>query len=280
MKVFAIVRNILSNIEMIIEHENINIIYCDLDEIQQIEQIIPDKNIDVFFHLAWAGASGPDRANHEIQMKNISNSLECAKQSKILGCSKFIAIGTIGEFMAELALKNSIVSENFTYALSKNFYHSLLDIYCYKNDINYTWCTLSGVFGKGDKTSNIINYTIQKLLLNETPEFTKAEQFFDFIYIEDCVDCLIQIGFDNGTDKYFFIGGPRPLPLKEFLKKTRNVVSPESKLGFGIRKDDGTVYLKEWFTMGKTIQQLGFSHKYTFEDGIKLTLEWIKTMNK
>lgn len=275
--IFAVVRNEYSNVDTIMKHENIRIIYCDLQDAEKLEHLIVDRDIDVFYHLAWTGASGPKRADYKIQMDNVSNSLECARQAKLMGCGRFIAIGTIGEFMAELALKNNIVSENFTYAISKNYYHSLLDIYCYHNNISYTWCTLSGVYGIGDSTSNIINYTIKKILLKELPEYTKAEQLFDFVYIDDCVKCMYEIGLKNDSKKYYFIGGPSPQPLKTFIKKVRDVISPDSHIGLGRRNEDGIIYKEEWFTMDETIKHLDFSHEYTFEDGIKLTTEWLKS---
>ncbi|QWU17615.1 Nucleoside-diphosphate-sugar epimerase [Paenibacillus sophorae] len=275
--IFAVVRNKFSNVDTILKHENINIIYCDLNHAEQLEYLIEDRDIDVFYHLAWTGASGPGRADYKVQMENVSNSLECAKQSKLMGCKRFIAIGTIGEFMAELAIKNNIISEIFTYAISKNFCHSLLDIYCYNHNIPYTWCTLPGVYGIGDRTSNIINYTIKKLLLKELPEYTKAEQLFDFVYIDDCIKCLFEIGLKNDFKKYYFVGGPSPQPLNKFIETAKNVVSPDSQLGFGIRNEDGIVYKKEWFTMDETIKHLGFKHEFSFEEGIKLTTEWIKS---
>ncbi|MFD4820731.1 NAD-dependent epimerase/dehydratase family protein [Peribacillus butanolivorans] len=276
-KIFAIVRNEHSNIERLNNDENIEVIYCNLSEITKLEQLIPDRDIDVFYHLAWSGASGHERANYKTQLQNVAHSLECANQAMVLNCKKFISIGTIGEFMATLALKNNIVSENFTYAISKHFYHSLLDIFCYKNDIQYTWCTLSGVYGSGDNTSNLINYTIQTLLSKQEPEYTKAEQLFDFIYVEDCVRCLFEIGKRENTEKYYYIGGICPKPLREFVEEIRDTVSPNSTLGFGKRPEDGTVYKKEWFTMNKTMQLLNFQHNYTFEQGVKKTFEWIKS---
>ncbi|MBY9080677.1 NAD(P)-dependent oxidoreductase [Paenibacillus sp. HN-1] len=275
--VFAVVRNEHSNVDTLLKHDNINMIYCDLNQAEQLGSLIADRDIDVFYHLAWTGASGPERADYKIQLDNVSNSLECARQCKLMGCKRFIATGTIGEFMAALALQNNIISEHFTYAISKKFYHSLLDIYCNNHSIPYTWCTLSGIYGIGDRTSNIINYTIKKLLLKELPEYTKAEQLFDFVYIDDCIKCLFEVGLKQDVKPYYFVGGPAPRPLREFIETVKNVVSPDSPIGLGKRKEDGIVYKKEWFTMNETIEHLGFKHDYSFEEGVKLTAEWIKS---
>jgi len=279
-KVFAIVKDKKSNIYRINHHSNVEIIYCDLNQMEILTELVLDRDIDVFYHLAWRGASGTERADYKVQLNNVYTSLECAKQSKILKCKKFIAIGTIGEYMAELSLENNIVSENYTYAISKKFYHSLLDVFCHKNDIRYIWCTLSGVYGIGDKTSNIINYTIQQLLANKEPEYTKAEQLFDFIYVEDCVRLLYEIGESAVYKKDYYIGGLCPKPLRNFIEIIRDIVSPESKLGFGKKVDDGSIYKKEWFTMDKTLQNINFRHKYSFEQGIKITSEWVKSQKE
>ena len=279
-KVYAIVRDKNSNIERINNNENIEIKYCDLNEKNKLHEIIEDRNIDVLYHLAWSGASGNGRANYKLQLTNIYNSIECANQAKIMKVNKFITVGTIGEFMAELALKNNIISENFIYAISKNYYHSLLDIFCNKNAIQYTWCTLSGVYGIGDNSSNIINYTIHKLLQGVEPEYSKGDQLFDFIYIEDCVKCLYLIGKSSNSEKYYYIGGINPKSLREFIEIVRDVVSPNSNIGFGKRTEDGTIYKKEWFTMQKTMENLRFIHEYSFVEGIKKTVDWVKSIKE
>ncbi|WP_156934182.1 NAD-dependent epimerase/dehydratase family protein [Paenibacillus zanthoxyli] len=88
---------------------------------------------------------------------------------------------------------------------------------------------------------------------------------------------MYEIGLKNDFKKYYFIGGPSPQPLNKFIETAKNVVSPDSQLGLGLRNEDGIVYKKEWFTMDETIKHLGFKHEYSFEEGIKLTAEWIKS---
>ena len=38
---------------------------------RQLREKIPQENYDCFFHLAWAGTSGPARADYKAQLDNV-----------------------------------------------------------------------------------------------------------------------------------------------------------------------------------------------------------------
>ncbi|MEG1332008.1 MAG: NAD-dependent epimerase/dehydratase family protein, partial [Eubacterium sp.] len=61
-KVYAIIKDEYENIEFIKNHQNVQIIYCDLFHLEQLKEKIlfdkGDQSIDLFYHLAWAGTSG------------------------------------------------------------------------------------------------------------------------------------------------------------------------------------------------------------------------------
>ena len=62
-KVFAIVKDENENIDNIKNLSNIEIVYCELDEIETLADIISDRDIDVFYHFAWVGSAGSLRCD-------------------------------------------------------------------------------------------------------------------------------------------------------------------------------------------------------------------------
>ena len=76
---------------------------------------LPQKisgSVDVFYHLAWAGAGGPARADYSVQLANAKYSCDAAKSAKIIGCKKFLCAGTITEKIAENILNIDVKAEN------------------------------------------------------------------------------------------------------------------------------------------------------------------------
>ncbi len=59
--------------------------------------------------------------------------------------------------------------------------------------IEFVWCRLTNIYGPGDYTANLVNYTITKLLKGEETEYSNGDGFCNMIYIDDCVEILALI---------------------------------------------------------------------------------------
>ena len=51
--------------------KSVEIICCDIANYDDLPMLIGRRNGAVFFHLAWAGVSGHDRENLDIQIQNV-----------------------------------------------------------------------------------------------------------------------------------------------------------------------------------------------------------------
>ncbi len=231
--------------------------------------LLAGRTFDAMVHLAWVGAGGPLRADYRIQLENVRTALDYYTAADRLGCKKFVAVGTIGEYMAQLAEKNKIHSENFVYANCKSMTHNLLNIIAYRKGCKAVWATLGGLYGVGDSTNNLVNYTLKTLRSGQRPTFGPAEQPFDFVNIKDCVNALRLLAVTNTVSSEFYVGSGRPRPLKEYLIEIADYAGSGIGIGINERPDDGTRYLYEWFDITALVDETGYQPAYTFEKGIK-----------
>ncbi len=77
-KILAVVRSRESDIQRIEYLTGVSIVYCDMDCIHKLPEMIPDRDIDTCFHLAWQGSFGEDRGCYELQMRNVRHALHTA----------------------------------------------------------------------------------------------------------------------------------------------------------------------------------------------------------
>lgn len=260
------------------EHPLLNKVYLQRGETPgHLKAVLDGQEFDTVIHLAWAGAGGPLRADYAVQLNNVKTTLDYFTLAEQLRCKKFVAVGTIGEYMAQLAEKNQIHSENFVYANCKSMAHTLLNIVSYQKQCEVVWATLGGLYGADDSTNNLVNYTVRTLLANQHPTFGPAEQPFDFINIQDCVNALRLIATQPTTSKQFYVGSGAWRPLKEYLLAIEKCVDNGMCVGIGERSDDGTRYLAEWFDISALQQETGYHPQYTFEAGI---LEIVKRIRE
>lgn len=253
-----------------LQHDNLRKVFLEKkDGAERLREALDEKKFDAMVHLAWVGAGGPLRADYTVQLNNVKMTLDYFMAADQLGCQRFVAVGTIGEYMADLALKNDISSENFIYANCKSMTHNLLNIVERQTKCKAIWATLGNLYGVGDSTNNLVNYTIKALLTNQRPKFGPAEQPFDFVNIKDCVNALWLITKTDTVSKSFYVGSGHPRLLKEFLWEIDKCVGNGVGIGIGEYSDDGSRYLWPWYDISLLEKETGYCPAYSFENGIK-----------
>lgn len=270
-EVIAVVRNEKSKTEAI--PYNVKIIYCELAVIAELSNKISERDIDAFYHFAWAGTGGKARSDYELQLLNSKYACDCAIVAKKLNCKKFICTGTITERIAENILNINVKAENTIYGIAKHTTHCLLDVLCMKLDLPYVWTRLSNIYGGNNSTGNIISYALGELQKGNKPAFSTAEQPYDLMYVKDTARALYLLGEKKTHQSCYFIGSGSPRILKEYLLGLRDIFGGNSEIGLGEKPEDGLQYYKEWFETEALVKDTGFKAAYSFEEGIKETVE-------
>lgn len=274
--VTAIVRSEKSDTRLLRAHEHLKIVYCDLSNILNLPELIPDRDIDLFYHLAWTGASGKNRADYNLQLNNCKFTCDCAYVAKQLNCKKFVCTGSITEKIAEGILNSDVKAENTVYGIAKHTAHCLLDVICKKLEIPLVWARLSCIYGGNNTTGNIVSYTLGELGKGNVPEFSKAEQPYDLMYVKDTAKALFLLGTRETSKTCYFVGSGQPHILKDYLISIRDMFGESAEIGIGKRPEDGLKYFQEWFKTDDLKRDTGFEPIYSFEAGIKETIAEIK----
>lgn len=231
---------------------------------------------DVFYNLAWVGKGGALRADYNVQMNNVKVALDNYREAQRLKCKRYICTGTVGENMVKLPECEKIKSQNFIYAISKNYLHAVLNSIG-TDDCRVIWATLGNLYGGSDAGGNIIDYTLRTILAGKEAQFGPAEQPYDFIHVDDAVRALVLLGTSDGVrSDAFYIGNGEPKPLKSYLLEIGKIVGKPELIGIGKRPDDGTRYRAEWFRIDNLAAETGFNPQIAFDAGVLANLEALK----
>jgi nucleoside-diphosphate-sugar epimerase len=241
--------------------------------ISNLKNVIIDRDIDIFYHLAWDGTSGKERSNYKKQLLNAQYACDSVCVAKYFNCKKFLCTGSVTELFAENIINMKIKPDNLIYGLTKDITHKLLDIVCSKNEIPLIWARLSNIYGENNYTGNIISYTLDKLIKNEPAIFSKAEQPYDLMYIKDVVKALYLLGEINVKNQEYFVGSGSPKILKEYLLEIKEAFGKNAKMIFGERKDDGLCFNYDWFNTNLLKEDTGFEVSKSFKENIKKTID-------
>ena len=273
-EVIAIVKDQTSNVTHISQFKNVSIVYCDLANLNSLPDLISHRGFDSFYHLAWVAAGGPGRADYNIQLKNVEYCCDAINVAKKLKCKSILFAGTISEKLISDSVEKRAVAANEIYAICKKFARIITATQGKLNGLRTIWMEFANIYGPYSINGNIVGYTIKELLNNNEALFGPADQIYDLLYIEDLIQGILLLGTSNEAEGTFYIGSGKPNILKNYLLEIGRLCGKTNLIKIGVRPDDGTRYDEDWFNIDKIKSFVDYQPKFSFESGIKKTIEW------
>jgi len=284
----ALVNELLANniyvIALVYGNENN---FIKHDKLQTIQYSFESQNdlinnfgddIDIFYHLAWQGSSGAERSNALLQYANIKWTIDCLYMAKKLGAKRFVGAGSLMEKEAiyDVPKRENKPSAVSVYGTAKLSSHYITKIIAAEIGIDHIWCYLTA-YGVGDSPYRFIGATINKMISGEKIiPFTKADQFYDFVYITDTAKALYLTGLRGIPFCPYYIGSGNPNRLRFFIEEMKNVLNIDSVLDFGAVDYKGIYMPKKEFDSSQLQIDTGFKCEIPFKEGIIKTANWLK----
>ncbi len=216
------------------EHPLVTRRYCELSELATIENSDNEKH-DVFYHLAWEGTTGAARDDMYVQNQNVKYALDAVAAAKRFGCKKFIGVGSQAEYgrVEGVIRPDTPTLPTMGYGIGKLTAGLMTRQYARQLGLDHIWVRIVSIYGPNDGPQSMVMSTINKLRAGETPQLTKGEQMWDYLYSGDAGKAFVLLG-DKGIDgKTYVLGSGHAKPLREYVEDIRDVVAPGADLAFG-----------------------------------------------
>jgi nucleoside-diphosphate-sugar epimerase len=272
MEILCIVRKNTNRFDNIPKSEKLKIVFADLSEYASLN--ISEK-YDVFFHLAWDKTFGAFRDDVDLQVKNIQHTLDAVHLAKKLGCSVFVGAGSQAEYgiVSEPLRSDTPVNPQSGYGIAKYTAGKLGKLLCAQFGIRFNWLRILSSFGPLDGSHTLIMYAINELRTGHSPEFTKCEQIWDYLYCDDAARAFFAVG-EKGVDGMVYpLGSGSRKRLSEYLELLRDIVNPNGILQFGKKN----YYPYQPMFLCADISELaadtGWKPEISFEEGIKRIID-------
>lgn len=274
--VIAVVRDVGSNAEKISDLHNVNIIYCDMREIENLKlYITEDLSDSLFFHLAWEGSSGEKRGNYGLQLENVRYTIKAAEIAAYLGCKRFIVSGSVTQLMYRDFLRQDEVKPEIItcYAIGKMTAEAMCKCVCAELKMEFSWAYIANFYGADDTTQNFVNFLVKSYLSEIEPTLTAGTQLADFIYVTDVANALRLLGERGKADSSYYIGYGEPVMLKQYILQIYEMIAPSCGNGIGKKIFQGMSIDFDSIDYKKFYRDTGFCPAVKFEEGIKAVIK-------
>ena len=275
-EVIAVVRNEEENISHIKDLPGLRIVYCDLSDFGKLAEVIPDRDVDVLYHLAWVGSAGTLRGNCDVQMNNIRYTCDTVKACAAMECGRFVFASSIMEYEIDALMKTDRTPGiNTLYSSAKVAADYMARTVAGSLNVSFIRTVISNIYGPGEISPRLINTSLRKLMNREHCAFSAGEQIYDFIYIDDAAKAFVAVGEKGMANRTYYIGSLNPKPLREFLCEMRDQVDPSIEIGLGEIPFDGISLSYQEFDVESVKKDTGYTPVVDFSTGIRNTIAWL-----
>ncbi len=253
---------------------------------------IQDKNIEGIFKKEM-----PDIVDHHaaqidvrksvadpgfdagINIIGLINLLQLSSKYKV---KKFINVSSGGVIYAEgakLPIKEDEKKGPISpYGISKltgeyyvNFFHKIYGL-------KYTTMRYSNVYGKRQDPmgeAGVISIFSNLLLQNKQPTiFGDGKQTRDYVYVKDVVSANV-LAMEKGDNEAFNIGTGIQTDVTALFKTMQDIIGFKGEPVYAPSRPGEL--LKNCLDNSKAKKLLGWQPRYTLKEGMKETIEWVKT---
>lgn len=258
--------------------EGVDVVVYYSEEYERLKE--QKEPIDAFYHLGWGGVATQDKNDCQLQMNNISFSMEMLEYAYEIGAAKFIGIGTVAEysFCENIMDVNAKQTPNDMYGAAKTAVHYLMETRARILGLPFIWTVVPSTFGEGRRDNNIITYTILSLLRGDVPEYGYLTQMWDFLYVKEVVRALRYIGKKGLAGKTYAIGSGVFKPLKDYIMMIRDIINPDLELGIGVKPELSEKVFSSCVSIYDLTKDTGFVPEISFEEGIRKTIEYYRNL--
>jgi UDP-glucose 4-epimerase len=276
------------NIEGIEDRVRVNI--SDVRNRLSMDHLVKGK--EYVFHLAG-------QVNHVDSMKNPIQDLEinCLGTLVLLEAlkannraAKVIFAGTRGEYGSSVKLpvdEDHPTNPKGIYAVTNLAAEKMVLVYDDVFGMRGTCLRITNTYGPRHQMAHdeygVFNWFIRKALDDEViPVFGDGHILRDFLYVEDLIDCLLQVALTEAACKEVFnVGTGVPVSFYELARKIVEVV--------GSGRVDFTEFTQErkevepgdyYADISKLKRIVGLAPKTSLEDGIRKTADFYRTFKK
>lgn len=296
MEVLVLVRRDSKRLSVIPEDSRVMVLYAGMEEYQNLQNDT-GKEWEVFFDLAWSGTFGAARNDTELQMQNISYTLDAVKLAKRFGCHTFVGAGSQAEYgRYEGKLNAGIPAFPETgYGIAKLCAGQLSRVLCGQLQMKHIWARILSVYGPGDGSATMVMSALNNFFQGKSPEFTAGEQQWDYLYNKDAARALFLMGEKGVDGRVYCLGSGQVKPLKDYIVQIRDAVFEiERKYGKNAEAPEPVQHQEMLLDgIGKLpyaknqvmylcadirslTEDTGFEPEYDFAEGILKTAEWMK----
>ena len=247
--------------------DRVKIVECNLSDYATLQL---DGEYDAFIHLSWEKTFGASRDYAEVQTRNIQYTLDSVYLAHRCGCKVFVGAGSQAEYGVQTVdlTPDLPVKPESGYGIAKYAAGKLSAMLCKSLGMRQNWVRILSVYGPNDGENTLISYVIRELKAGRSPELTKCEQIWDYLYADDAGDAILAIAEKGVDGKAYPLGSGKGRRLSEYIEDIRQAINPSVEVKFGVKEYYPHQPMHLVAELSELTKDIDWDAKVSFSEGI------------
>lgn len=251
-------------------------IYLPMEEYYRLGE--QTGGCDCFFHLAWSGTRGEMRMDCVRQQGNFRHSVAGVHSMLQAGCGRVITAGSQAEYgpCKGIITEHTPCAPNTEYGKAKLAFYQQVVKLCEKKGVDYKEPRFFSLYGPDDFDGTMIISILKNMLENQPCRLTLGVQMWDFLFVDDAINALVQLGEKKCANGVYNFGSGDVRQLKDYVLEMAEITKTKSQLLFGAVPYPATGMVSLWPNITKMKEELKWLPKVSFEEGIREVLQALR----
>ena len=242
-----------------------------------VDKFLSEHHFENLIHLAWYVGKGCHIADQNIDWTISTLNLLTSFQK--YGGKTFVGAGTISEYeykFGYLLEDETPTSPETLYGESKNSVYKIAKTFCKQHDIKFKWPRIFNLYGPNEKPQRLMPSVINSCLKGEDVKVSDCLKFQDYLHVEDTARGIVEV-FESDIQGAVNICSGKPVQLRYIVNKIAELTNFKGNILWGAIP----AAFGDEVVVGNNdkLKSIGWSPKYTLDEGLQHTINWRKENN-
>ena len=267
----------LKQLEKLGEYGECRPIIATFDDYIRLPEMIVDRDVDVFYHFAWAGGFTTAIRDYKLQMSNAGYAGDAVVAAKEIGAKKFVYANTYNQYEIINFLQSETFEPRYTclYSTGKTAASLICRTLAYNLGIEYSAALVPMPYGENNFSKQLVNVVISNLNAGIPPKLVEGNNLYDLVYIDDIAEAFVAIGEKGHNMKEYYVGHRELKTFREWMLLIRDSIAPEVELKFGEYKDNQQINYDN-VDLDALYNDTGWECKADFQTTFRNTASWVR----
>ncbi len=242
-----------------------------------VDKFLSEHHFENLIHLAWYVGKGCHIADQNIDWTIVTLNLLTSFQ-KYDG-KTFVGAGTISEYeykFGYLLEDETPTSPETLYGESKNSVYKIAKTFCKQHEMKFKWPRIFNLYGPNEKPQRLMPSVINSCLKGEDVKVSDCLKFQDYLHVEDTARGIVEV-FESDIQGAVNICSGKPVQLRYIVNKIAELTNFKGNILWGAIP----AAFGDEVVVGNNdkLKSIGWSPKYTLDEGLQQTINWWKENN-